>query len=59
MPELKLRPPEENGKELWVGLNRLWKKIPGLSFQAAHGTGVHDERGKIIIACVDRVYSAM
>ena len=45
MPELKLRPPIEKGKELWVGLNRLRNKFrdsstaprisSGLSFRDA------------------------
>jgi hypothetical protein len=41
------------------GAEQAAEQTPGFSFQAAHGTGVHDERGKIIIACEDRVYSAM
>jgi hypothetical protein len=40
MPELKLRPPIEKGKELWVGLNRLRNKFRDCHFRP-HMSGIH------------------
>ena len=40
MPELKLRPPIEKGKELWVGLNRLRNKFRDCHYRP-HMSGIH------------------
>jgi hypothetical protein len=40
MPELKLRPPIEKGKELWVGLSRLRNKFRNCHSRL-HMSGIH------------------